>query len=161
MRTSGSCSLVKDARQDAGDRRLDERALVLLREERLLGESLVQFDVGAIQALSVAKGRGGERLEVAHAGMKTEIKQMGPGQADGLIAAFREVKRTHLHYRHRLLPRPVGGHGNGSRWSCFMAHIPGSARGTQHATEPSSAVIEPDSATTAISSRRLTSVGIW
>jgi hypothetical protein len=103
--------LVKDARQDAGDRRLDERALVLLREERLLGESLVQFDVGAIQALSVAKGRGGERLEVAHAGMKTEIKQMGPGQADGLIAAFREVKRTHLHYRHRLLPRPVGGHG--------------------------------------------------
>ena len=73
---------------------LTNERLFFFEKSGLMGESLVQFDVGAIQALSVGKGWGGERLEVAHAGMKTEIKQMGPGQADGLIAAFREVKRA-------------------------------------------------------------------
>ena len=73
---------------------LTNERLFFFEKSGLLGESLVQFDVGAIQALSVAKGWGGERLEVAHAGMKTEIKQMGPGQADGRSRRFERLKRA-------------------------------------------------------------------
>ena len=80
----------------------NKQGIVVLTNERLfffeksglVGESLQQFSLDAIQALSTSKRMTGERLEVAHAGLKTEIKQMGPGQSDALINAFRNLKRA-------------------------------------------------------------------
>lgn len=72
---------------------LTTERLFFFEKSGLTKESLDQFAVDAIQALSISKKMSGERLEVAHSGMKSEITRLGPGQAQRLVDAFRDVKR--------------------------------------------------------------------
>ena len=78
-----------------------KQGIVVLTTERLFflersmmgSESLEEFALSAIQALSVSKRMGGERIEIAHSGTKAEITSMAHGQADSIVHAFHASQR--------------------------------------------------------------------
>lgn len=78
-----------------------KQGIVVLTTERLfffersmMGmESMQEFALPAIQALSVSKKMTGERIEVTHSGTKAEITNMQHGQADSITRAFHQLRR--------------------------------------------------------------------
>jgi hypothetical protein len=90
---------------ELGQGQLDgKQGIVVLTTERLFffersmmgNESLQEFALPAIQALSLSKKLTGERLEVSYSGTKAEITKMQHGQADAIVRAFHAVKREAL-----------------------------------------------------------------
>lgn len=77
-----------------------KQGIVVLTTERLFffersmmgTESLQEFALPAIQALSVSKKMTGERIEVSHSGMTAEITNMQHGQADAITRAFHQLR---------------------------------------------------------------------
>ena len=61
-------------------------------QKGLAAESLQEFALPTIQALSTSKKLGGEKLEVSYSGMRAEIKQLGHGQGDVIVRAFRYAR---------------------------------------------------------------------
>lgn len=78
-----------------------KQGIVVLTTERLFffersmmgTETLQEFALPAIQALSVSKKMTGERIEVAYSGTSAEITNMQHGQADAITRAFHQVRR--------------------------------------------------------------------
>jgi hypothetical protein len=78
-----------------------KQGIIVLTSERLFfyeksmmgTESMQEFALPAIQALSVSKKLTGERIEVAHSGTRAEITNMGHGQADIIVRAFHQLRR--------------------------------------------------------------------
>lgn len=70
----------------------DERLLFL--ERSLVGttESLVDFSLDSIGALSLDKKRTGETLTIAGSGTSAQISNMGHGQGDEIAQQFRRLK---------------------------------------------------------------------
>lgn len=73
--------------------------LVALTDHRLMfveksigNESLTEFDLGAINALSLGKRIGGEALSVSHSGRTAVINQLGHGLGDSIVRKYRELK---------------------------------------------------------------------
>lgn len=78
-----------------------KQGIVVLTTERLFffersmmgTETLREFALPAIQALSVSKKMTGERIEVSHSGTRAEITNMQHGQADAITRAFHQLRR--------------------------------------------------------------------
>lgn len=69
----------------------DQRLLFL--EKSLFGsESLREFALDAIGALSLSKKMTGETLMITHSGTSAQISSMGHGQGDAIVQQFRRLK---------------------------------------------------------------------
>lgn len=70
---------------------LTDRRLLFL-EKSIGSESLVEFALSSIGALSVGKKMGGEALTVTHSGIAATITTLQHGQGDAIARKFREMK---------------------------------------------------------------------
>lgn len=69
----------------------DQRLLFL--EKSILGtESLVDFSLDSIGALSLGKKMTGGTLMITHSGTSAQISSMGHGQGDAIVQQFRRLK---------------------------------------------------------------------
>ena len=70
---------------------LTDRRLFFL-EKSLGSESIVEFSLDSIGAISLGKKMGGETLTITHSGTAATITTLGHGQGDGIVRKFRELK---------------------------------------------------------------------
>lgn len=70
---------------------LTDRRLLFL-EKSIGSETLVEFSLASIGALSLGKKLGGETLAITHSGTTATITTLGHGQGDMIVRKFRELK---------------------------------------------------------------------
>lgn len=71
---------------------ITNRRLLFLEKSMMGSESLTDFALGSIGAMSIGKKMSGETLTVNHSGTSAVITTMGHGQADDIARAFRQLK---------------------------------------------------------------------
>jgi hypothetical protein len=70
---------------------ITDRRLIFF-EKSIGSESLVDFAISSIGALSLGKKLGGETLTIAHSGTTATITTLQPGQGDAIVREFRALK---------------------------------------------------------------------
>ncbi|MFL4478579.1 PH domain-containing protein [Paeniglutamicibacter sp. ORCA_105] len=71
---------------------ITNKRLIFLEKSMLGSESLTEFSLNSIGAMSIGKKMGGETLSITHSGTTALISGMGHGQADSIARAFRQLK---------------------------------------------------------------------
>ncbi len=72
---------------------LTDNRLLFLEKSILGNESLVDFALDSIGAMSLGKKMTGETLTITHSGTSAQISHMGQGQGDAIVQQFRRLKR--------------------------------------------------------------------
>jgi hypothetical protein len=71
---------------------LTDQRLLFLEKSMLGTESLVDFSLESIGAVSLSKKMTGETLTITHSGTSAQISNMGHGQGDSIVQQFRRLK---------------------------------------------------------------------